>query len=62
MDSIARYINALRMRTNHASETLVLEDVVKHLDRVRLFAFGASFWTLRCKHTSKTKTSVKRKI
>ena len=37
MDSIARYINALRMRTNHASETLVLEDVVKHLDKVRFF-------------------------
>lgn len=39
MNSIARYVHALRMRMNHASEALVLDDVVKHPDRVRLFDF-----------------------
>lgn len=40
----------------------VLDDVGKHLDRMRLFDVIASFWTLRYKHTSKTKTPVKRKF
>ena len=43
MDSITRYIHALRMRTNRASETLVLEDFIKHLDRVRLFCLLSAF-------------------
>ena len=39
MNSIALYVHASRMRMNHASEELVLDDVVKHPDRVRLFDF-----------------------
>lgn len=62
MNSIALYVHALRMRMNHASEALVLDGVVKLIDKVRLFDVIARFLSLRCKHTSKTKTPVKRKI
>lgn len=37
MNSISLYVHAFRMRMNHASEELVLDDVDKHLDKVRLF-------------------------
>ena len=37
MNSIALYVHALRMRMNHAYEALVLDDVVKLIDKVRLF-------------------------
>lgn len=40
----------------------VLDDVVKHLDRMRLFDVIARFISLRCKHTLETKTPVKRKF
>ena len=56
MNSIALYVHALRMRMNHASEELVLDDVVKHLDKVRLFDVLERFLSLGCKHTYKTKT------
>lgn len=50
MNSIALYVHALRMRMNHASEELVLDDVGKHLDRMRLFDVIASFCSIRCEH------------
>lgn len=54
------YLNHRSM--NHASEALVLDDVVKHLDKVRLFDFLARFWTLRCEHTLESKNPRKTKI
>ena len=51
MNPIALYVHALRMRMNHASEELVLDDVGKHLDRMRLFDVIARFLSLGCEHT-----------
>lgn len=61
MNPIALYVHALRMRMNHASEALVLDDVGKHLDRMRLFDVIARFLSLGCKHTLETKNPRKTK-
>ena len=47
---------------DHASEALVLDDVVKHPDRVRLFDVIARFLSLWCEHTLYTKNPRKTKI
>ena len=40
----------------------VLDDFVKHLDKVRLFDVIARFRSLRCEHTLQTKDPRKTKI